>query len=398
MASKDIAIIGGGASGLLCAITCAQKGLRVHIYEQNNKLAKKILVSGNGHCNITNTNLCTQSYFSQNPTFVEDALKRFGYKESKKFMNELGIIFDETEDGRVYPLSHEAKNVVHILQAHAEILGVTIHYNTKITTLTPLLQKYDAVVLATGSPAASHLGGCEDGALLAQECNHTIHPFYPSLVQLESDDPALHAMAGVKLVAEVTLFVNGVAQEHIQGDILFTNYGISGLAILDISQHASIALEQYYCVDIALKLLPEFTAQQLAHHIQQYVKKLPKHTITTILKIYLPTKVTTTLLKKLSIDPETPIQRLNVKQIKNIANTIQNWRFAITQTHGFKHAEVCGGGIDTTQIDPVTFQSKYHNKLYCIGEVVDVVGKRGGFNFAFAWASGYLAAQAIIKS
>ena len=154
MANK-VAIIGAGASGLLCAIFCAKAGVKVDIYEQNSKCAKKILVSGNGRCNITNTQLSANDYFSDNTAFVEDALKEFGFKEFEKFCNSIGLMLDIKDDGRVYPLSNEAKSVAKIFEDYALGLGVAFYRDTKIENIKELQKKYDSVVVATGSEAAS---------------------------------------------------------------------------------------------------------------------------------------------------------------------------------------------------------------------------------------------------
>ncbi|WP_304546234.1 NAD(P)/FAD-dependent oxidoreductase [Sulfurimonas microaerophilic] len=393
---KKIAIIGAGASGLFCAIECAKNGVTVDLFEQNTKPAKKILVSGNGRCNISNNSLKTTDFFSQNPTFVEYALKNFGFESFEKTVNSLGLLLNVLEDGRAYPLSNEAKSVANTFIQTAQNLGVKIITETKIYSLRKLTEKYDAVVVATGSEAASHLGGCDDGYTFAKELGHNIIPTYPSLVQLELDSKLAKKMAGAKVDGEVSLYINGVKENTITGDILFTNYGVSGFAILDISQLASESLLNYQAVDIAVNLLPTFNAQKLSNHIQKVAKINPEFCIFDILLGLLPTKIVSGVLESLHIEPQTT--DIDTKLSKKIANQILNWKFEVSDTHGFRHAEVSGGGIDTSEIDEKTFQSKKENNIYFIGEVLDVVGRRGGYNFAFAWSSAYTAAQHIIKN
>ena len=391
----QVAIIGAGASGLLCAIECAKAGLDVTLFEQNTKPAKKILVSGNGRCNISNTTLTPNDFFSQNPDFVSYAIQQFDFYAFERLMQKMGLLLTTLEDGRAYPLSNEAKSVANTLLQQAHNLGVKLVTEEKITSLAPLLTKYDKVVVATGSEAASHLGGCGDGYTFAKEIGHTIIPTYPSLVQLELDSPYPVKMAGVKMDGEVTLYINGVKEQSVRGDILFTNYGVSGFAILDISQMASEALLNHYSVDISLNLLPSLSAQKIVHHLQNSAQNNPHFSLFDLLLGLVPVKIANTLLESLKLQNTTP---LNTKLAKKIANQITNWRFEVQQTHGFRHAEVSGGGVDTSEIDPKTFRSKKNGDVYFIGEVLDVVGRRGGFNFAFAWASGYLCAQDIIKN
>lgn len=396
--NKKVAIIGAGASGLLCAIFCARNSLHVDLFEQNSKCAKKILVSGNGRCNISNTSLHVDDFFSDNYGFVKDSLEAFGFKTFEKFCESIGLVLDKKDDGRVYPLSNEAKSVSSLLLNHATNLGVNIHVDTKITDIKKLLNDYDSVVIATGSEAASHLGGNRDGLEFAEAFGHNIVQTYPSLVQFHLNSKIAPKMSGAKLNGEVTLLINNKKDSCISGDILFTNYGVSGFAILDISQKASVALMEYAKVDISLNLIPNFNAQKLSSHISKLSLSMPDFTILDILSGLIPMKIANGLLEELNIIPSTCSKEIGTKQAKKIANQMTNWRFEVSDTHGFRHAEVAGGGIDTTEINPKTMESLKQKNLYFCGEVLDVVGKRGGYNFAFAFSSGYLAAQDIIKS
>ena len=393
MSDKKIAIIGAGASGLACAIFCAQAGIKVDLYEQNQKPAKKILVSGNGRCNITNANLNVQDFFCENPAFVEYALKTFGFKEFEKFTNSIGLLLNVLEDGRAYPQSNEAKSVANLFEEYARSLGVIFHLDTKVSEIKTLQKKYDAVVVATGSRAASHLGGNADGEAFAKEFAHNIIPAYPSLVQLHLDSKIAHKMSGTKLNAEVTLLINGQKEQTISGDLLFTNYGVSGFAILDISQQASSALLNYQAVDISINLLPAFNAQKLSSHLVSVSKNIPHFSLYTILLGLVPHKIATAVLEDL--DLLNAVVALDMKLAKRIANKMLNWRFEVSDTHGFRHAEVSGGGVDTLEINPKNMESLKQKNLYFIGEVLDVVGRRGGYNFAFAWASAYVCAKSI---
>jgi predicted Rossmann fold flavoprotein len=395
---KKAAIIGGGASGLLCAIFCARSGVQVDLYEQNSKCAKKILVSGNGRCNITNKNLSTNDYFSQNSHFVNYALKEFGFNEFEKFCQSLGLLLDAKDDGRVYPISNEAKSVASLLIANAKNLGVIFHTDTKISDIKKLMGDYDSVVIATGSEAASHLGGNRDGLAFAEVFGHNIIPTYPSLVQLHLNSKIVKKMSGAKVEGEVTLLIDHKKELTCSGDILFSDYGVSGFAVLDISQGASKALMEFSHVGISINLLPKFDAQKLSNHINKIASLEPKITIQEILIGLVPMKIASAILEDLGSEATTSGDEINVKSAKKIANQLLNCRFEVSDTHGFRHAEVSGGGVDTTEINPKTFESLKQKNLYFCGEVLDVVGRRGGYNFAFAWASGYLAAMDIAKS
>ena len=300
-------------------------------------------------------------------------------------------------DGKVYPLSNEAKSVATLLENHARALGVHFHTDTKITEITSLFEKYDVVVVATGSEAASHLGGNTDGQKFASEFGHTIVPSYPSLVQLELNSTVHEKMSGAKVDGEVTLLINSKADVKTSGDILFTDYGVSGFAILDISQKASQSLLNFQAVDISLNLLPKYTSQSLSAYMMKLSQINQMLCFLDLLHGLLPLKIAKTLLDTLDLSYTATISTLNTKLAKKIANQILNWRFEVKDTHGFRHAEVAGGGVNTSEIHPLTMESLKQKNLYFIGEVLDVLGARGGFNFTWAWASAFTCAKDICK-
>ncbi|MDF1884003.1 NAD(P)/FAD-dependent oxidoreductase [Sulfurimonas sp. SAG-AH-194-C21] len=393
--SKKVSIIGAGASGILSAILCAKAGAKVEVYEQNSKIAKKILVSGNGRCNISNRHLSSSDFFSENPSFVDFSLQSFSFDKFEKFCNEIGLFLNVLDDGRAYPLSNEAKSVVKIFENYAKGLGVIFHTETHVTDIKKLIKESDAVIVATGSRAGEHLGGNSDGEEFAKEFGHTTVPPYPSLVQLHLNSQIAKKMSGVKLNTEVTLILNGVKDISVSGDVLFTNYGVSGFAILDISQAVSSALLGFAAVDISVNLLPAFNMQKLSQHISKIAQNMPTLTILDILVGIIPVKIANGLLEELNIQNTIKDKEIHTKLAKRIANLMLNWKFEVEETHGFRHAEVSGGGIDTKEIDEKTMMSKKQKNLYFVGEVLDVVGRRGGYNFAFAWSSAYLAAKNI---
>ena len=395
--AKKVAIVGAGASGLITAIFCAKDGLEVDLFEQNTKCGKKILVSGNGRCNITNTTFSKANYICTNPDFVTPALSAFDFAHFERFVNSLGLLLDKKPDGRCYPMSNEAKSVARLFEESAKNLGVNIILQMHIDNPKILLEKYDAVVIATGSQAASHLGGNRDGMKFAESFGHSVMPTYPTLVQLHLDSTVAPKMSGAKIDGEVSLLINKELEESVKGDILFTNYGISGFSVLDISARASQALLNYEEVEVSLNLLPNFNAQTLSTHIHYVTQNNPQLSILDVLVGLLPIKIVTTLLAYLEIKETSRGVEVGMKMAKKIANTILKWRFKVSDTHGFRHAEASGGGVNTYEINSKTMESLIQPRLYFVGEVLDVVGHRGGYNFAWAWASGVAAAKSITK-
>ncbi|SFP36197.1 NAD(P)/FAD-dependent oxidoreductase [Hydrogenimonas thermophila] len=401
-----VAIIGGGAAGLMAAITAAKAGVKVDLYEQNSEVGKKILASGNGRCNISNTSLSFNDYFGRHPSFVNFALKQFDFKAFERFCESIGLLLEAKPDGRCYPLSNTAKSVQNSLKCYTLYLGVKIVTQTTVNSVKKVSDKfvvetsdkkesYNKLLISTGSPAAPQLGGSDSGYKFAKSFGHTIVPTYPTLVGLHLADRWHERMSGVKCDAEVTLYINGKKEVTIGGDLLFTRYGVSGFAILDISSFAVPALTQGEKVTIGVNLLPSFDRQALVSYLQRTAKLAPYLTIESLLEGLLPYKIVQVLIDSLKIDSTILAVEAGAKLLRRIASQTLDWRFDVTDTHGYKHAEVAGGGVDTAEVDPKTMESKKVAGLYFAGEVLDIVGKRGGYNLHFAWASGYLAGNSM---
>ena len=406
-----IAIIGGGAAGLTAALG-ASKGPRedihIDIYEQNSDVGKKILASGNGRCNISNSELGPHKYHGKDPHFVTYALKRFGYSEFERFVHRLGFFLHKTVDGRVYPLSNEARCVQEALRRAVILRGANILTNRRIVELKRVqnsffvkseagVERYDRVLVATGSPAAPQLGGTIEGMRLAQSMGHNIVEPYPTLVGLHLAGRVHERMSGVKIPSRLTLYVDGRAAKRCEGDLLFTRYGISGFATLDISTEASWYLSQKKGVVVGISLLPDYDRQAVLAMLQRVVKSAPDLTLKELMQGVLPHKVVTELLKFTKSDPSVLARSVDAKSLRRLASTVVDWRFSVVQTHGFKHAETAGGGVLTAEVDARSMESKIVPGLFFAGEVLDIVGERGGYNLHWAWASGHLAGEGLVR-
>lgn len=392
----------------MAAICAARSGSDVTIYEHNSSVGKKILASGNGRCNIINTTATADDYFGTDPHFATYALEQLPFADFIDFCHSIGLLLDIKDDGRCYPFSNEAKAVLNALSSAVKNAGVKILIDTKVTKIEKTgdlflihedhnKTKFDKVLIATGSQAAPQLGATDDGYRFAASLGHTFTPTYPSLVQLHLNSKIHPKMAGVKTFAEVTLYVNNKEIEKVQGDILFASYGISGLAILDISQKASLALLNQQKVTLSINLLPRFNTQQLRDLLHQLIAAVPNHTVETVLGGLVPAKTVAHLCEAVLINPSKIVSSLTPKEISKLLELITNWKFEVIGTHGFKHAEVSGGGVATADVDNTTMESKLVNGLYFAGEVLDIVGRRGGYNFNFAWASGMIAGRQMAK-
>lgn len=405
---NKIAIIGAGASGLLASIILARKNIDVTVYEKNNKVGKKLLATGNGKCNITNKNIELSNFHGDNILFAKNILKEFNYLECLKFFNELGIEFVEGVKNRIYPQSLQASTVVDLLYYEAKRVGVKFELSAEIINIekennnfiletnnykSPFLK----LIIATGSLAMPNLGASDSGYKFAKKFGHTIIKPIPSLVQLISNNKYLNNINGVKLNSSINLFINKKNIINIDGDILFTNYGISGSAILDISRKISKAIDNnekniYLIID----LLPNFSLIELKNILIKRLKFTNDKKIDFWLEGLLNKKLTTLILKESNLSKNLIYAKeLNIKDIDKIAYTIKNIKFDIINTKSFKNAEVIAGGIDTNEVNSITLESKLIKNLYFIGEILDIDGDCGGYNLHWAWASSFTLADKI---
>ena len=405
MHNEKMIIIGAGAAGLVAAISSARAGMQVLVLEQNNKTGKKILVSGNGKCNIDNKYISLHRFHSQNPAFVKEVLKEHNFPVVEKFFTSIGLELVEGEEGKMFPMSLQASSVVELLEYEAIQSGVEIICDCTVTGIDKQEETFTVetsqgsktcahLVIASGSPAAPQLGGSNAGYAFATKMGHTLVPRYPSLVQLCSDETWVKGCAGVKVAGLARLYANGEYITEKKGDLLFTNYGISGLAILDLSREVSTRLAGFDYCELSLDLIPDLSKEQLSNLLLGRVHKESEKPIYLWLQGILHKKLITSILEqsksRVHIEKE-----INRKEINKLVHTIKNLKLSISDTRGFKGAEVATGGINTTEIHPQTMESKLVPNLYFAGEILDVDGDRGGFNFHFAWVSGIRAGQAV---
>jgi predicted Rossmann fold flavoprotein len=391
-------IIGGGAAGLSAAIGLARSGKKVLLLEQNNRVGKKILATGNGRCNLTNRTVTPEHFHSGDPTFVTQVLAGYGTKTIEKFFSEMGLPLVEGKEGQMFPMSLQASAVVETLEHAARHAGVSIQTEVSVTHIVrededfvvrsdDQTWKAKQIVLTAGSPAAPQLGGSMGGLGLAQGLGHTIYPPRPALVQLESNAPWLKRTAGVKLSGIARLYANSELVDERHGDLLFTPYGISGLAILDLSRTASLHLAEEAWCELKLNLLPRFTKEQLTQLLLRRIDAVSDKPIALWLHGILNKKLIPALLEQAKCSAKSE-SKLSRKSINKLVHAIRNFMLHITDTHGFKHAEVATGGVDVNEIDPATMASRIVPGLYFGGEILDVVGDRGGYNLHWAWVTG----------
>ena len=305
-----IAIIGAGAAGIMAAITAKRLNTHLHIdiFDANKSVGKKILASGNGRCNISNTQISSNNYLGENPHFVDFALKEFDFKAFEKFCKSIGLLLDVKPSGKVYPLSNEAKSVVNLLELALKELNINLHLETFVKDIEKIDNKfvikpdeveyhnYDKVLICSGLGAAPQLNANESGLDFASKFGHSFNPTYPSLVGLKTETSYNGKLQGVKKECNVSLFINGNLEQEIFGDVLFTNYGVSGFAILDISQQAALNLNLYQEVQIAINFFPKINKNDLADQIQSLLKTVSNQRVVDILTGMVSNKIAPVLL------------------------------------------------------------------------------------------------------
>lgn len=414
MIYHDLIIIGGGAAGLTAAINAKDFGLDVAIIEGTDRIGKKILTTGNGRCNISNSSISFpfSSYHSNNSDFFSNSLNNFSVADTKSFFLTLGLPIIELQNGKMYPQSLQASSVVDIFRFAIMDKNIPLYTNCKIKSihkkknfnLSTDNEEYNLftcnkLILACGGKSAVKTGSDGSGYTLAKSLGHKITDTLPGIVQLKLDYQSLKAISGVKFDGNATLLINDKIVRKEFGEILFTDYGISGPPILQLSGHASRAINSNENVEIIVDLMPNFSLEDLENFIENHFAMLSHRPIIDSLIGVINKKLIPIILRESAItDLHIPCYELDWRQKRTLINLLKNWKFKCISTNGFNQAQVTIGGIDTNDVNPITLESKIHNNLYFCGEILDVDGDCGGFNLQWAWSSGYSVAKNIYNT
>lgn len=402
----EIAVIGGGASGLMAAITAKKSGKEVIILERKDRILKKVLITGNGRCNITNVNANISNYFGKNISSVENILNSFNPQDTMDFFNELGIICDEENRGKVYPLSGQASSVVDALRFEAERLGIKIEtefYVRKIEKdgfkfriYSEDRKKIEAgrVILAAGGQSYPELGSNGSGFELAKELGHSVTKLSPSIVQLKTEKHQVKGLQGIKTDVAVTAYGDNKKICTYDGELLFTDYGISGNVVFNIS----FVMPLYKNVEFEIDFMEKFDYNELYEMLKERKRILSHLTMENYFNGMINKKLGQFLSKVSGIEKlSKPVKDLNDSDIRKLCTVLKKYRVKILETTGFKNAQVTAGGVSLDEVNTETLESKIVKGLYFSGEVLDVYGECGGFNLQWAWASGHIAGENAVK-
>lgn len=426
----ELLIIGAGAAGITAAITAKDYGMDTAIIEANDRVGKKILTTGNGRCNITNKTIDASlkkyqslksngdvhynlAYHSSNKDFFLPVLRAFTVEDTINFFSMLGLPLTSLEGGKMYPMSLQASSVLDILRLALEEREIPVYSGNKVVEIQPRKSGYSVksktahgyeqyscqkLIICTGGKSAPFTGSDGSGYALAQSLGHQIISPLPALVQLKLDYKNLKALAGIKFNGLADILVNGELLRSEFGEILFTDYGISGPPILQLSRIASCGLNEGKKVEVRVNMMPDLDSEDLYNFLENHKAMFGHRSMATAFIGVINKKLIPILLKEAGVDNiHKPLWELSWKEKSALKKLLQDWTFPVTGTNSFANAQVTSGGIDTREVNEETLESRLHKNLYFAGEILDVDGDCGGFNLQWAWSSGAIAGHSSAR-
>ena len=396
-----VLVIGGGASGMMAALTAAEDSRnQVTLLERQSRVGRKLLATGNGRCNLTNLHADSSHYHGQHPEFTESALTRFPVEATLDFFRELGLLTVAEDSGKVYPFSDQANSVVDVLRFALESRGVALRCGCEVLSIGKKARGYnvktaeeafycDKLIVACGGSAGGKLGGTDLGYKLLQSMGHTVTSLHPALVQLKTDTTATRSLKGVRADAGLTLKRNGTVVLTNSGEVQFTDFGISGPAVFEMSREAGYGGDLVLLLD----LLRPMSEPDLAAFLAKKRAAMPKLPLEEFLTGMLHNRLGRVVLKQAGMELTRTAEDLTNPELNRIAHTIKFFPLTVTGVMGLELAQVTAGGVLTSEFRPDTLESRLCPGLYATGEVLDIDGDCGGYNLQWAWSSGRVAGQ-----
>lgn len=403
---RHVLVVGGGAAGMLAAITARRRGATVTLLERNPRVGKKLLVTGNGRCNFTNINADVHCYQGENPEFAKDALRVFGSEATIAFFKELGVVPKVEEEGKVFPWSDQASSILDLLLHELETCGVKVVVDAYVQKIQKTAAQFrveladgrvvvgDRLILAPGGKAKPSTGSDGNGYDLARSLGHTVTPLYPGLVQLKLEGSFFPQVQGVKILGTVALLDGTKILGREQGDIIFGNYGLSGPPVFQLSTLAGQMLQAAKAPVVQLVLVDGMTRAELEELLRERFRQAPDRTLAFSLVGFINKRLIPVLLKEAGFtDLKRSVGQLSSAEVERIVDILTDWRFLVRGTKSWPSAQVTVGGVATDELNPETMESKLVPGLFFAGEIIDLAGRCGGFNLQWAWSSGYLAGE-----
>ncbi|OLQ95739.1 hypothetical protein BIY21_05655 [Vibrio ponticus] len=390
----DVVIIGAGAAGLMCAAEAGKRGRKVLVLDHAKKPGRKILISGGGRCNFTNYDVSANNYLCRNPHFVKSALSQYTNWDFISMVSKYGIEFEERDHGQLFCLD-SAKQIVSMLLDECQNAKVQLRYQQDIHQIEQTEQGFSlhantnqiecqSLIVATGGLSMPKLGATPFGYKIAEQFGLPVVPTTAGLVPFtlhKQDKEDFETLSGIAIPAEITAQDGTVFKEA----LLFTHRGLSGPAVLQISSFWKAGQQ------VTINLVPEADVEQLLTASRE---KHPNQSLKNTLAKVLPKRLVEVMIERKELEDK-PLKQFNEKQLKQIAEYLENWQIAPNGTEGYRTAEVTLGGVDTDHLSSKTMECKQVKGLFFIGEVMDVTGWLGGYNFQWCWSSGFVAGQHV---
>ena len=406
-----VLIIGAGAAGLATAIFAARARpeIEVRCFDGASKIGAKILVSGGARCNVTNRVVTERDFWGGSSRVVRNVLRAFPAARAAAFFAELGVALHEEDDGKLFPDTNRSRTVLDALLAEARRLRVSIETGRRVQSVsrkqdgfvveTAKGDRHDAhaVVLATGGRSLPKTGSDGFGYELGRKLGHGYVDTTPALAPLVLDGHRHVGRAGVSHEAMLTLRIDGAIATRLEGAMLWTHFGVSGPVALNMSRHWHRARLAGQAADVRVSLFPRETFESLEDWLLSQERARPKALVSTLLATRLPASLADACGASIGIDPATTMAHLARSDRRRLLHALLDTPLAVVDSRGYSYAEVTAGGIPLDEIDPGTMQSRVCPGLFLVGEILDVDGRLGGFNFQWAWSSGWVAGHAIAK-
>lgn len=397
----NVCVIGGGAAGMLAALTAAENGHRVLLLERQSRVGRKLLATGNGRCNLSNYHV-SPAHYHGGAGFCDFALSQFDVGETLQYFASLGLLTVSEASGRIYPMSNMAGSVLDVLRYALERPEIDLQTGQTVTAVRKMPEGFSAktetdtfsarcLILAAGGAAGSKVGGGMDGYRLAKSLGHHRTALYPSLVQLKTDPTYPRALKGVKAQCGISICRGSQVLARNSGEVLFTEYGVSGPAIFDLSRSVSAGGSDLTCL---LNFFPDWEEAEVLHWLSQRQTAMAAHEASTLLTGSCHTRLGQMICKSAGFTNQRAAG-LTRDDLRRIARQATHFALPITGTCGFDQAQVTAGGLDTSEFDPRTLQSRLVPGLYACGELLDIDGDCGGYNLQWAWSSGRLAGKLL---
>jgi len=405
-------VVGAGAAGLATAIFAkrAAPDLDVRCLDGATKIGAKILVSGGSRCNVTNRVVTERDFWGGSSRSIRHVLRAFPADRAAAFFESLGVPLHEEEDGKLFPDTNRSRTVLDALLAEARRVGVAIETGRRVSAIVRRATGFvvetadgarldaQSVALATGGRSLPRSGSDGFGYELARALGHTCVETTPALAPLVLDGNRHTALAGVAHDVTLSLRVGGSVAARIEGSMLWTHFGISGPAALNMSRHWHRARVAGEPADVRLSVCPGETFESLEAWWLDQERTRPRAQISTVLATRLPAAVAQAWIAVSAIDPATTLAHLSKTDRRTLTHALLDISLAVVESRGYSYAEVTAGGVPLDEIDPATMQSRVCAALFLVGEILDVDGRLGGFNFQWAWSSGWVAGHAIAKA